>query len=142
MAFLYDVSALLALLDENHSKHPAVLEWFTGNTDDGWLSCPLTQNGYLRIVCQRRYPNPLSFHDALWRLRAAIASQNHRFIADDISLVDETIIHHQNITSHGQLTDAYLLALAVEHGARLVTLDTHIPLDAVRGATEAHLVVL
>lgn len=142
MASLYDVSALLALLDENHGKHSAVLEWFTGNAEDGWLSCPLTQNGYLRIVCQRRYPNPLSFHEALARLRVAIASQYHRFIADDISLVDETIIYHQNITSHGQLTDAYLLGLAVAHDAHLVTLDTRIPLNTVRGATEMHLLVL
>ena len=142
MASLYDVSALLALLDENHGKHSAVLEWFTGNNEDGWLSCPLTQNGYLRIVCQRRYPNSLNFHDALARLRVAIASQYHRFIADDISLVDETIIHHRSITSHGQLTDAYLLGLAIVHDARLVTLDTRIPLNAVHGATDEHLVVI
>ncbi len=142
MTSLYDVSALLALLDENHSRHPAALEWFTGNTEDGWLSCPLTQNGYLRIVCQRRYPNPLNFDGALARLSVAIASQYHRFIADDISLADETIIHHQNITTHGQLTDAYLLGLAVTHDAQLVTLDTRIPLNAVRGAADEHLVVI
>ena len=75
-------------------------------------------------------------------LRVAVSSPHHLFIADDISILDTTLVNTTNLTGHRQLTDAYLLALAVAHDARLVTLDTRIPMDAVIGATEDHLVVI
>lgn len=46
------------------------------------------------------------------------------------------------VLSSRQITDAYLLALAVEHGGRFVTLDRGIPLGAVGGALAKHLVAL
>ena len=80
--------------------------------------------------------------EALARLRAAVSTPYHRFISDDISILDDTRVDTRRISGHRQLTDVYLLALAVAHGARLVTLDTRIPLSAARGATDEHLVVL
>jgi predicted nucleic acid-binding protein len=44
--------------------------------------------------------------------------------------------------SAGQLTDLYLLALAVKHAGRLVSFDRRIPLSAVQGARAEHLVIL
>ena len=76
------------------------------------------------------------------RLRAAVSTEYHRFIPDDISLLDDALVDAGRLLGHQQLTDAYLLALAVAHDARLVTLDTRIPVDAVRGANESHLVVI
>ena len=142
MRDLYDVSALIALLDENHAAHSAVSKWLVDNIEQGWASCPLTQNGCLRILCQPRYPNSLSFLVALDRLRTAVSTQYHQFIADDISILDDALVDARQLSGYRQITDVYLLALAVAHNARLVTLDTNIPLGTVRGATETHLVVL
>ena len=142
MADLYDVNALLALFDEEHEKHDPVNERFDRNIAHGWASCPLTQNGYLRIRSQPGYPRPLSLAEAYEQLQDATSSQHHQFIADDISLLDDTLVRFRDLAGPRQLTDVYLLAVAVAHGARLVTLDRRIPLGAVRGATEGHLVVI
>lgn len=142
MRSLYDVSALIALLDENHPAHDAVYQWFNHNIEQGWASCPLTQNGCLRILSQPSYPRPLSITESYERLRVAMSTPYHQFIADDISLFDDTLVRYNDLHSYQQITDVYLLALAVAHGARLVTLDTHISLGGVHGATEDHLVVI
>ena len=76
------------------------------------------------------------------RLLTATRGPYHQFIADDISLLDDTLVEFRTLSSHRQLTDVYLLALAVAHDATLVTLDTRISLATVRGATEDHLTVL
>ena len=73
---------------------------------------------------------------------AATSTPHHQFIADDISLLDNTLVRYRDLSSYRHVTDVYLLALAVAHDARLVTLDTHIPLGAVRGANAGQLVVI
>jgi predicted nucleic acid-binding protein len=75
-------------------------------------------------------------------LRVAVSSEHHQFIPDDISLLNDALVDDRRPLGHRQLTDAYLLALAVTHDARLVTRDTRIPLDAIHGANESHLVVI
>ena len=142
MADLYDVNALLALFDEEHRKHNSVNAWFEGNTEQGWASCPLTQNGYLRVRSQPSYPRPLSLAEAYGQLLDATSSQHHQFIADDISLLDDTLVRFRDLAGPGQLTDVYLLALAVAHDMRLVTLDKRIRLTPVAGATDDHLAVI
>jgi toxin-antitoxin system PIN domain toxin len=136
------VNCLLALLDRNHPAHDLVSAWFDRNIEQGWASCPLTQNGYLRIRSQRSYPRPLTLTQAYEQLLAATSTQYHQFIADDISLLDDSRVRYRDLSSYRQLTDVYLLALTVAHDARLVTLDTHIPSDAVRAANESHLVLI
>ena len=142
MRSLYDVNCLLALLDRHHAARDTVAAWFAANMQHGWASCPLTQNGCVRILSQPSYPHPLSVADAIDLLRAAVSSEQHQFIPDDISLLDDTLVDDQRLLGHRQLADVYLLALAVSHDARLVTRDTRIPLDAVPGATESHLVII
>ena len=142
MRALLDVNVLIALLDENHTHHPAVSGWFAEHIEDGWASCPITQNGCVRIVSQPKYPNALGVAEAVSRLRAAVSTPWHRFIADDISLLDEVVVDHRELLGPRQLTDVYLLALAVAHDVRLVTLDKSVSLAAVRGAREASLAVI
>lgn len=79
---------------------------------------------------------------AMEQLRAATSTPYHHFIADDISILDDTLVDTQQLSVPRQLTDVYLLALSVTHDARLVTLDTHIPLNAVCGAMDEHLGVI
>ena len=139
---LYDVSALLALFDEEHRKHDPVFSWFTANAGEGWASCPLAQNGFLRVISQPSYLRPRSLIEAYERLLDATSDINHQFIADDISLLDNTLVRFRDLAGPGQLTDVYLLALAVAHNMRLVTLDKRVLLTPVVGATEDHLVVI
>ena len=137
---MLDINVLVALLDRDHPNHEAASDWFNLNYTDGWLTCPLTQNGCVRILSQPQYPSSLPVVAARERLRAAISAEHHQFINDDISILDDALVEGRHLTGYRQITDAYLLALAVAHDARFVTLDTHIPRSAVMGATPEHLV--
>lgn len=142
MLSLLDVNVLIALFDQNHVHHPEASTWFADHVDEGWASCPITQNGCLRIVSHPRYPNALEVADAISRLKAAVATPYHRFIPDDISLLDDNAIDRRHLLGHRQLTDAYLLALAVAHDARLVTFDKSVPVATVREANDASLSII
>jgi uncharacterized protein len=88
------------------------------------------------------YPNALPVASVVERLREATASAVHRFWPDDVSLLSPEIADVGRIHGPRQLTDAYLLALAVQHGGRFVTFDASIPISAVRGAKPAHVLAL
>ena len=139
---MLDISVLVALLDLMHLHHSRAFDWFRDNSADGWLTCPLTQNGCVRILSQPQYAHPLSVAVAMERLQITMSIGHHRFIPDDVSLLDDARVAPQRMLGHRQITDVYLLALAVAHDARLVTLDTRIPIHAVRGANAAHLTVI
>ena len=142
MRALLDVNVLVALLDENHANHAAVSDWFVSNVEQGWASCPLTQNGCLRILSQPAYPNRLDIAETVERLRSAVSTHYHQFVADDISLLDGAVVNGSSLSGPGQITDVYLLALAVAHGIRFVTLDKRISPAAVRGAREESFLVI
>ena len=81
-------------------------------------------------------------HQVRQRLLHACATLDHAFWPDDVSLHDDTLVDFSRVQGHQQVTDLYLLTLAVRHGGRLVTFDQRIPLSAVRGAEARHLAVL
>jgi len=133
---------LLALFQPDHVHHSPAHQWWSENRAKGWASCPLTQIGFVRIASQPRYPKPMRVSEAIVLLFDEVAATNHVFWPDDISLLDEGLIERTRILGPKQLTDIYLLALAVKHGGRLVTFDRAIPIAAVRGARPEHLVVI
>jgi toxin-antitoxin system PIN domain toxin len=139
MRALLDVSMLLALFDPKHVHHSRAQQWWQRSRDHGWASCPISENGFLRIVTQKAYPNPLPFPDALALLRGWARPPLHAFWADDVSLLDATIIDHKHLLGPRQLSDVYFVALAAKHGGRFVTLDRKIPIGAVRAARPEHL---
>ena len=141
MTSLLDVNALISLLDANHHHHAAITGWLDQN-NDSWASCPTTQNGYLRIVTREGYPNTISMEKAIDTLSQAVATPGHEFLSENISLLNQQLVAHEHIQGHQQLTDIYLLALSVSHGARFVTLDTRIPLVAVPQATNSSMLVI
>ena len=135
---LLDVNVLIALHDEQHVHHGVAARWFEANARHGWASCPLTQNGCVRIMSQPGYPSPVPLPAVIAMLGRSCGHAAHEFWPDDISLLDATRMHHGRMHGHRQLTDLYLLAMAVEHKGRFVTFDAQIPLNAVRGATARH----
>lgn len=142
MRTLLDVNVLLALFDADHVDHRAAQGFASTALQDGWATCPLTQNGFVRIISQPRYPSPIPTADALGRLSEAASHESHSFWPDDASLLDPDVVDRSALLTHRQVTDAYLLALAVRHGGRLVTFDTGIPVRAVRGSADEHVQVL
>ncbi len=143
MLALYDVNVLLALFDAEHTQHTSALAWHEANAWMGWATCPITQNGLLRIMSQPSYPHTIPIASVADRLReSATEAAHHQFIADDISVVDRSIIRQNALLTPSSLTDIYLLALAFKHNARFVTFDRGISIRAVIGATPAHLMVL
>ena len=142
MRALLDVNVLIALFDADHSLHAPALDWFSAHGQSGWASCPLTQNGCIRVMSQPGYGHPIPVHAVAQRLREAVADSHHEFWVDEVSLIDERLIDTRRVHGPKQLTDVYLLALAVARGGRLVTFDRAVPLEAVHKAQKKHLVVI
>lgn len=142
MRALLDINVLIAWFDTMHQHHQLAKEWFCRNIRRGWASCPMTQNGFLRIVTQPRYPRPISFQEAVDLLSGATHTKHHEFWPDAISPLDPARFHHERIHGPRTLIDTYLLALAVDRGARLVTFDQALSPGAAIGAEREHLVVL
>lgn len=139
---LLDINVLLALLDGDHVDHRAAHGWLDREIHDGWASCAVTENGVVRIMSQPRYPSPVAPSVVADLLEEACATSHHEFWPCDISLLDRAVIDRSRLHGPRQVTDAYLLALAVRRGARFVTFDRSVVVAAVLGATAANLTVL
>lgn len=142
MRALLDVNVLLALLDRDHVGHVDVRSWMMREGHHGWASCALTQNGFVRVISQPRYPRPVHPRHAIERLARATSTEHHEFWPCAISVLDPTTVDRTRLLAPGQVTDVYLLALAASHRARFVTFDRSVPLAAAPGADEQHLVLL
>lgn len=139
---LLDVNVLIALCDGRHEHHEMAAHWFLAHAAEGWASCPLTQNGALRIMSAPAYPGARPVVQVLAQLQTLCASAHHHFWPDALSLLQAGILNARHVLGHRQLTDAYLLALAVHQQGRLVTLDGAVALPSVHGAQPRHLVRL
>jgi uncharacterized protein len=142
MRALLDVNVLLALMDRDHVHHRAALRWWRSDKDQGWASCPLTQNGFVRISCQSIFPGRPTVANAVDQLRRQIVGSDHAFWPDDVSIADAGLFDRSRLLWPRQITDAYLLALAVKNGGRLVTFDRGIVTQSVHGAEQRHLMVI
>ncbi len=142
MAFLLDVNVLVALLDPAHVHHDPAHEWFAIVGTRGFATCPLTENGVLRIVGNPRYPNSPGTPAVVAAMLGELRSLNHHvFWPDDISLLDPSIVDPARILSFAQVTDTYLLALAKANNGQLATFDRRLVADAVSGGRR-HLHIL
>lgn len=142
-AALLDVNVLVALFDPLHINHEDAHLWFASHGRRRWATCAITINGCIRVLSNPDYPSltatPLQ---VVQRLRMLCARQNHEFWPEGISLLDEARLHWERITGHRQLTDVYLLSLAVARDAQLVTFDRSVPWQAVVGAKASDLRIL
>ena len=139
---LLNINVLLALLDSDHVDHGVAHDWLDDEIDAGWASCAITENGFVRVISQPRYPSPVSPAEAIDLLSHARGGGHHEFWPCDLSLLDATVVDGSRLHGPRQVTDAYLLALATAHGGRFVTFDRSLSLSSVHGASEEHLIVL
>lgn len=144
MRALLDINVIIALLDPDHVFHERAHDWWGEHAATGWASCPLSENGVVRIMSNPAYSARAKFApgELIARLRLFAQNTDHVFWPDDISLRDEEIFAQERIHGSLQLTDGYLLALAAKHGGRLATFDRGIGLSFVRIARPDNLCVL
>ena len=142
-AALLDVNVLVALTDPDHVHHELAHDWFAEEGAAAWATCPLTENGFLRVLTNPGYHTtplrPAAVGSILRRLRAGTG---HQFWPDALSLADKNRFDLAFVAGHRQLTDVYLLGLAHARGGSLATFDRAIPVKAVRGATRGALWVI
>jgi uncharacterized protein len=140
---LLDINVLVALFDPDHVHHDLAHDWFAEHRADGWASCPLTENGLIRVLANPRYGSPnASLRGVRDTVRRFLSSKEHEFWPDDVSIADDTLFNVSALTGYRQITDVYLLGLATRRGGHLVTFDRSIPVKAVIGAERAALTVV
>lgn len=140
--FLLDVNVLIALIDPAHVQHDRAHAWFAARGHKAWATCPLTENGVLRIVGHPRYPSAPGPPAAVAELLSSFRSlSGHSFWPDDISLLDHGPVKVARLLDSAQVTDSYLLALAHAHNGQLATFDQHLVTESVvDGAKALHLI--
>ena len=127
MPYLLDVNVLVALFDQAHVHHAAAHAWMPVAIAAGWRTCPITENGVLRILSHPGYPNtPLPMSDLAGRLEEfKIATGSHAFWSDDYSL-SKWLASCGLPVGSAQSTDAYLLKLCQQNQGILATFDQRI----------------
>ena len=107
-----------------------------------WATCPITENGLLRIVGNVRYPNsPGSPAAVAARMKILRDLPGHQFWPDEVTLLSEDHVQLDHLLDAKQVTDTYLLALASSRGGQLATFDRRLVTSAVRGGRNALRVV-
>ena len=143
MVYLVDINVLIARLDSDHEHHQRTVQWWHRNVTDGWATCPITENGFIRILGRPTYPGwPGTPERAASALRQLIvALPGHRFFADEISPLSKNLFPNLSKVTPSQITDLYLLALAVHHDATFVSHGKRVKAQRIPGGTESFLVI-
>jgi len=138
LTFLLDVNVLIALINPVHVSHEAAHRWFMAMGAASWATCPLTENGFIRIVSHPKFPGTPGTPAAITAIVAHLRSlPGHVFWPDDISLTAAAHVDPSKILTQAQVTDTYLLGLAVAHHGNLATFDRHLTTSAVKGGKAA-----
>jgi uncharacterized protein len=132
--YLLDVNILIAILDPEHVHNIRAQQWFESEGHRHWLTCPTTQNGVIRIMSGPAYSSvDATPARVMESLESLVSVGGHQFVPDAISMLDNAIIVRPHMLATKQVTDSYLLAIAVTNNAMLATLDQRLATDAVRG---------
>ncbi len=144
MRGLLDVNVLIALFDVDHVFHDRAHDWLEKNAGQGIATCPLTENGLVRVISHPKYSASLRL--APWEVIESLCqfckAQDHEFWPDDASIRDSGLFVQDRILGSRQITDVYLLGLAKTHGGRIVTFDEGIAISTVSETAPEHLEVI
>lgn len=143
MRALLDVNVWVALFDDAH-QFSARANAFIETPGVQIATCPLVENGVIRVLSLPSYGRKggLPIQRVRDQLRAACSVLDHAFWPDDISLRDDSLVDFNRVQGHNQITDLYLLALAVHRGGCLASFDQAIALSSVPKAQAHHLRLL
>ena len=124
MTFLLDVNALIALVHANHVSHLRVKRWFQKVGAEQWATCPLTEASFVRIVSNPKFSeHSIEIGEAMQMLGILWNLPGHQFWTMELSFNDAVSPVVERLFGHQQVTDAYLLGMAIKKNGRLVTLD-------------------
>ncbi len=125
--YLLDVNVLIALSWPSHVAASRVEEWFRQSSGAGWATCPFTETAFVRLISNPRFsPQSLTVQQAVELLLKNTADPRHRFWPSGIALSRSLELVGGRLQGHRQVTDAYLLGLAIHHKGKLATLDRSI----------------
>lgn len=125
--YLLDTNVLIALLWPSHARHEVVVNWFARHRGKGWATCPLTEAGFVRIVSNPAFSrDAVTPREAAGLLAANTTAKDHSFWPDALSFAEAVTFTGTRLVGHQQVTDAYLLGLALRRGGVLATLDERI----------------
>ena len=140
--YLLDTNVLIALLWPSHARHDLAVKWFARHRSKGWATCPLTEAGFVRIVSNAAFSrDAVTPREAAGVLAANTTAKDHAFWPDELPFAEAIAFAGARLVGHQQVTDAYLLGLALRRGGMLTTLDERIaaltePRSAERKALE------
>ena len=138
--YLLDVNVLIALIDPNHDHHKRVVDWFIRSRGEGWSTCPIVENGFVRIIGHTNYPNGPQSTQAARALLVNLCQQpGHQFWPDSTTIRDRQ--SSMNLPTSKHLTDHYLLLLAIKNIGKLATLDQRIDPQKIQGGQSALCVI-
>ena len=138
MDFLLDVNVLIARADSRHEHHRRCRRWEAEHAAAALCTCPLTENGFLRVYGHPEYPGgPGSPGEALVELRHLLALPGHRFLPADLTVSHAPTFGDLSGVSPRQLADLYLLAVASRHGVLFATMDQSVPAALIVGGPAA-----
>ena len=127
MTYLLDANVLIALAWPGHTFHERVQRWFGRTSAAGWATCPFTQAAFVRIVSNPafsdRSPTPL---EAMQSLAITLKHPHHQFWPDDLGFNEAVTVFRSRLVGYRQISDAYLLGLALHRGGKLAILDRSI----------------
>jgi toxin-antitoxin system PIN domain toxin len=126
--YLLDINVLLGIAWEDQQAHSTVFPWFQETGRHSYATCGISQSGFVRISASARFrSNPVSIKEALKVLSTFAEMPGHAFWPLEIGIRDATAPFVDKLFGPLQLTDAYLLGLAIANGGTLVTRDRAIP---------------
>jgi toxin-antitoxin system PIN domain toxin len=141
-ASLLDVSVLVALFWSSHASHQKAREWFERHADAGWATCPQTQASFVRIVSNPAFSKAsTTAQEATLLLAENLGRPEHQYWPADIGYFAAIKPFAERIVGHQQVSDAYLLGLAIHHKSKLVTMDRGI-LDLLPPKTQEHVTLI
>ena len=135
--YLLDASVLIALAWPEHSSHQRAGRWFAAHATGGWATCPITQAALVRVLSNPAFsPRALTPADALHVLKNNLELPGHHFWSDAITLGEALERIPTRLAGHRQVTDAYLVGLAMHNRGKVATLDRGILQFAPAGSVE------
>ena len=124
---LLDISLVVARLTTNHEQHEAARAWFQPHRRFECATCPSTQAGFVRVSSNPRvFPDAPSPGKVTEVLEANPHHPRHRFWEDDLTFAEAVAPFADLLAGHQQVTDAYLLGLAIRRKGILATFDANI----------------
>ena len=123
---LLDVNVLIALTEPGHIHYEMAQKWFNSSGKNSLGICPLTEVGFVRVTTSPSFrPGPRTQEQAIAILQMLKGQSGYRYwkIDENETWVMVTTPFASRIFGHQQVTDAYLLGLAIKEDGVLVTFD-------------------